>query len=247
MTKPTIDNTIARWSRVGILFGARPSRRTPDLERLLLDTALVAPHYARLFTLSVTWLSQYDSFIARHRLKRLINDELEQEARPILGLILDLAIKHGATPTLNTAGKECGSFDEPRPLFEVHARSAARKHLAKTNSCPEAIRRGLWAPDVDLKLDALRPATWIIQNNPELVDRAVRKGDLRCTILETLRHDTQGEELDSELALVRLCAANRPAVSAALDDLECEGFRIRRTDPKDRRRYHIELHAHNEP
>lgn len=241
MTKPTVDNTIARWARVGVLFGARPSRRSPDLERLLLDTARLAPKNARLFTLAVSWLSEYDSFIARHRLKRLIVDELEANTRPVLGLLLDLAIKHGASRELNIAAKACGKTKTPAPLFDVHSRSETRRNLAKQSACIEAKRRGLWAPDVAIKLDALRPASWIVKRNPQYRERAIRKGDLRCTILETLRRDVPDHELESELALVRLCAAQRPAVSASLDDLDREGLRLRWVDPNDRRRNRIRL------
>lgn len=241
MNPPTLDNTIARWARVGVLFGGRPGRRSPDLERLLLDTARLAGDDARLFTLAITWLSQCDGFVARHRLKRLVRDELEPQSQPSLGLLLDLAIEHGASPTLNLVAKQCGSFADPRPLFAVHASSKTRRELARQTACPQAVQRGLWVPDVELKLDALRPAAWIVDHNPAYADRIVRKGDLRASILETLRHDVPGGKLESEQALVELCAANRPAVSAALDDLEREGIRIRRPDPSDRRRNRIQL------
>lgn len=89
----------------------------------------------------------------------------------------------------------------------------------------------------------LRPPAWIIRHNPGFRDRAIRKGDLRCTILETLRRDVPGGELGSEKALVALCAANRPAVSRALDDLELEGIQLRHPDPDDRRRTRIRLPA----
>jgi len=243
VTLPDADSLFARWARAGVLFGTRPSHRSPDPERLLLDTARLAPSHARLFALSVTWLSQYSSFVARHRLKRLVIDELEPDARPTLGLLLDLAIKHGAARGLTLVAQACGRHVEPRPLFVVHRGSAARRRLAEQAACSEAKRRGLWAPDVEPKPDALRPASWIIAHNPAYRDRAVRKGDLRCSVLEVLRLDAPHGRLDSELALVQLCAANRPAVSAALDDLEREGVRLRHRDPDDRRRHRIEYAA----
>jgi len=243
MNTPGADKLFARWARVGVLFGARPSRGSPDLERLLLDTARHAPSNARLFAWAVTWLSQYSRFVARHRLKRLALADLEADARPALGLILDLAVKHGAARGLNLAADVCGAHPEPRPLFHVHAGSAARRRLAERSACPEAKRRGLWAPDIEPRLDALRPVGWILAHNPAYRDRAVRKGDLRCTVLETLRRDTPDGQLASELALVELCAANRPAVSAALDDLEHEGYRLRQPDPRDRRRHRVVMAA----
>lgn len=241
MVSPVLDNTISKWARAGVLFGCAPSRRSPDLERLLLDTARHAPRSARLFVHAVSWLSQYDGFVARHRLKRLILDELETDACPVLGLLLDLAIKHGASRELNIAARCCGKAAPARPLFDVHATTTARRQLARRLACPEAKRRGLAAPDVTIKLDALRPPSWILKRNPSFHQRVVRKGDLRSTILETLRYDAHEQALDSESALVQLCAANRPAVSAALDDLEREGLNLRHRDPNDRRRHRIQL------
>lgn len=181
--------------------------------------------------------------LPHHRLKRLIIDTLEPSAKPVLGLLLDLAIKHGAARELNIAADQCGRAEDVRPLFDIHTRSKARRRLAEQTSCPEATRRGLWAPDVEVKADALRPARWIIRQNPKFHDRVVRKGDLRVTILETIRRDAPRQELDSEQALVTLCAANRPAVSASLDDLEIEGVSLRHPDPHDRRRTRIRLPA----
>lgn len=241
MKNDTLDNTIRQWSRAGILFGSQPSQQPPDLERLLLDTARHAARSARLFALVVTWLSQYDRFVARHRLKSLIKRELQVEYRPVLGFLLDLAIKHGATPTLNTAAKVCGAFDRLHPLFNIHQGSLAREQMAQANACLEAKRRGLLAPDVEIRLDTLRPASWIIQQNPQWMDRAIRKGDLRCSIIEVLRHDVPGARLSREAELLPLCAANRPAISTALSDLELEGAIVREIDSEDRRRHAIAL------
>lgn len=241
MKPETLDHLIARWSRAGILFGQRPARTSPDPERLLLATARLIPQSPRLYQHVIAWLSQYDCFIARHRLKRLILDELEPAHRPALGLILDLAIEHGASRELNKAANECGQLTEPQPLFAIHQTSPLRRDLARRTASPTAIQRGLWAPEIELTLDALRPVNWIIQHNPSYRERAIRKGDLRCTILETLARDTPDQALPSELDLVRLCAANRPAVSAALNDLAREGITLRHADPEDGRRHRIEL------
>ncbi len=243
MSKQTPHSTLARWSRAGILFGTRASRTSPDLERLLLDTARYAPGNARLFNHAVAWLTTYSNFIARHRLKRLVLDELEPHARPTLGLLLDLAVTHGASRELNLAADLCGRHDTPRILFDVHRGSATRRRLVEKSTSPAAIARGLWALKPEPPTDALRPAAWIIQRNPGYRDRAIRKGDLRSTILETLRLDAPDGMLDSERVLAQRCAANRPAVSRSLNDLEIEGICLRHPDPNDRRCTRIQIHA----
>lgn len=231
MTHPDLDNTIARWSRVGVLFGSRPARTTADLERLLLDTARLAPGNARLFYLAVTWLSRYGNFIARHRLKRLIETELEAKHQPVIGALLALAVKHGASRELLVVADVCSPADAPRPLFDVQSRSPALARIAQGHACDEGLRWNVWLPDEAPKLDALRPARWIIDRNPDFLDRIVRKGDLRCSILLVLRHDTPGRSTDSEVALAEKCSANRIAVRNALDDLEREGYTLRHPEP----------------
>lgn len=231
MTHADLDKTIARWARVGVLFGSRPARTTPDLERLLLDTARRAPGNARLFYLAVTWLSRYGNFIARHRLKRLIETDLESVHQPVLGALLALAVKHGASRELLVAADVCSPADAPRPLFDVQRRSPALAKIAQRHACSEGLRWNLWLPDEAPKLDALRLARWIINRNPDYLDRIVRKGDLRCSILLVLRHDTPDSSVDSEVALAEQCSANRIAVRNALDDLDREGYALRQPEP----------------
>jgi len=137
MNHADLDNTIARWSRVGVLFGSRPARTTPDLERLLLDTARLAPGNARLFYLAITCLSRYGNFVARHRLKRLIETGLEVDHQPVLGALLTLAVNHGASRELLVAADVCSPADAPAPCSTCSAagrpwrRSPIAMHVPK--------------------------------------------------------------------------------------------------------------------
>lgn len=235
MKADKLDNLFSDWARVGVLFGTRPSGTTPDLERLLLATVCHAHAEPRLFSLAVTWLSEFDNYVARHRLKCLA-DELDADAKPVLGLLLDLAVKHGASREFLVIAKKCGKRQVAGPLFDVHLGSKARRRIAENNACPEALERNLWAPDVEPKLDALRPSAWVLRKNPDYNDRIVRKGDLRATVLEVLRRDLPGHVAQSEVDLAEACSANRPAIRASLDDLEREGFVLRHPHPTDGRR-----------
>lgn len=214
-----------------MLFGGSPATTSPDLERLLLDTARLAPVNARLFYLAVTWLSQYANFVARHRLKRLVETQLVHEDQPVVGALLALAVSHGATKELLIAAEVCRKAVSGRPLFEVHARATALTRIARSQACPAGLRWNLWVPDERPKREALRPARWLLQHNPGYLDRIVRKGDLRCTILLALQHDAPEGVVASEVALAALCSANRIAVRHALDDLEREGHALRQPSP----------------
>jgi len=112
MVRPDLDKTISRWARVGVLLGGRPARTSPDLERLMLDTARLAPVSPRIFYLAVTWLSRYVS----------------------------LAIKHGASRELHIATEVCERLTAPRPLFDVQRGNRILARIASDHACPEATR-----------------------------------------------------------------------------------------------------------
>ena len=79
----------------------------------------------------------------------------------------------------------------------------------------------MWCPEIELKRDAVRPLEWILARNPGYRSRLVRKGDLRCSILETLKH-TPGRAVGSVSELARLCGATRVATARAVEALIAE-------------------------
>lgn len=231
MTKLDPTSAVADWVRLGILFGSRRAPTSPDLERLLLETAQLAPDQPRLFYWVVTWLTRYSGFVARHRLKRLVRDELEPAAQPALAAMLVLAVKHQASRELLIAAQACQPADIAGPLFNIHRRRPALNSLIHEHACPDTLPWKVWVPDQAPNTDALRPAQWILDHNPDYLWRIIRKGDLRATILLTLSHDTPDGQVDSEVALAELCDANRIAIRKALDDLEQEGHLLRHQTP----------------
>ena len=222
MTATGHQSVESRWARVGVLLNCAPAAGEPDLERLLLDTAREVGGNARLLPLAVTWLVEYGNFVARHRLGRLIRAELELEHRGTLGLILDAAIEIGGAGELRTALAACEPAVPARPLSREFDATPALRALAERTASPASRRWGVWAPPVELKGDALRPVSWLLARNPGYRERIIRKGDLRCSILEALRHDAAGRT-HSESELARLAGATRAAVRRALRALVLEG------------------------
>lgn len=223
--RPTLES---EWSRLGVLLGVAPSRHgetlddAVDVERLLLRTARAVPGHARLFGLAITWLVEYSGFVAKHRLRRLVIEELEPVHQPALGLLLEEAIRLGAQPDLRLAAEVCRPAHSPGPLFDAARDHLTLRTLAEQSATAESKRWGVWTPAPELKKDAIRPVSWLLEHNPGLKDRIVRRGDLRCSILETLRHDTAGVA-SSESELARLNAATRVAVRKSLHALVLEG------------------------
>ncbi len=210
-----------RWARVGVLFNVAPAPKSPDLERLIVETARAIPGNARLFPLVVGWLSAHGGFVAKHRLRRLAAGALPDE-RAVLGLLIESAIDHGAPRDLAMVTEVCSPAREPGPLFEVQRSEAALRGTAERHASARSRRWGRWAPDVEPKADAIRPSSWILEHNPGYRSRIVRKGDLRCSILEVLRRDVPGET-PSAAELARLSSASRAAVRQALAALVEEG------------------------
>jgi len=231
------------WAQLGVLFGCKPSRETPDLERLLLATARRCPDNARLLPIAVTWIVEYGGFVARHRLKRLVQDELTPDDQAALGLIIEEAVANGATRDLLIVAEVCSPRENPAPLSTVQRDNAALARIAEKHASEASRRWGVWTPPVTLKRDAIRPVSWLLARNPGYRDRIVRKGDLRVSILETLRRDVPGGTAPSESALTRLSGATRTAVRKALTALELEGEVIVGAEPGNDRDHRVALRA----
>ena len=224
-TRPTeIASAVARWVRLGVMLNVAPAKTTPDMELLLLDTARAASGHARLFILAASWLALYGEYVARHRLARLIRDELEPQYRPTMGMLLDWTQSHGGGHScrFNQAVAACGRPTNARPLLDIDSASPELARLAEGEASPLSRKWGRWFAPFDLKDDAIRPVRWIAAKNPALAVRALTGGDLVASILAEGIHNPAS--LRSELDLARQCGASRPAVREALSKLELGGY-----------------------
>ncbi len=218
-----LDNLIAEWSAIGAAFAITPDTggRTPDIERMLLETARLAPRMARLFIMAATWLHEYGDLIAKHRLRRLIADELEPAHRPTLGLLLDIAQGGTHPPEFASVIRTLPKMNPPRPLFEAERATAALAARAERRASATSRQWGLWCEDFEFKTDALRPAGWIMAHHPGLITRADFRGDLRASVLAALTHDPGAGH--SEVSLAASAGGSRAQVRSALRNLELTG------------------------
>ena len=213
-----LNNLIEQWTALGASFGSRPWLGMIDIERLLLDTARHSPFQSRLFIMAATWLHAYGDLVAKHRLKRLICEELEDEHRPTIGLLLDIA-QQGTHPLeFQSIIRHLEPNDCPHPLYNISRKNDRLALRAEKRASRISKRWGLWCEPFDLKHDALRPASWMIRSHPELRTRADFRGDLRASILAALRCDPGAGH--SELRLARLAGGSRAQVRNALNNLQ---------------------------
>lgn len=226
----------AQWARLGLLFNVQPSQQTPDLERLLIDTAGQIPDNPRLFIMSATWLGQYSLLVAKHRLTQMASKLDDTNASAALGLLLDTVDAMCHTGTLDIVKSVCRPATVPMPLFAVDRVSTGMVEFVRARASRISKRWNLWAEAIELKPDALRPLDWIMDNNPSLQVRAVFSGSLRSSTLACLQHDAQSGASEAQLA--RLCGVTRKAMHEALDHLELCNL-IRRS--RNGRNYHVSL------
>lgn len=221
MKTESLNKLIAQWASIGAGFNAMPANGPIDLERLLLDTARHASGMSRLFIMAATWLHTYGDLIAKHRLKRIIRDELEAEYRPVLGLLLDIA-QQGTHPlefqTITKALEPAESF---APLFDIDRTHPKLAERASRHASAISKEWNLWCAPFEFKNDALRPASWLMARHPEFITRADFRGDLRASILAALRHDPGAGH--SEQRLAALAGGSRAQAIASLRNLELTG------------------------
>lgn len=206
---------LAGWSRLGVMFNIVPSRNTPDLERLLIETARHIPSNPRLFVMTATWMEKYSRLIARHRLSRMVGELSDFNVTAVLGLLIDTIGRSGRE--LNVVKSLCHRADKPMPLFTVD-RGSGMADFVRRHSSRLSRKWNLWAEEMELKSDAIRPGEWIMQTNPSMRTRAIFGGNLRASAIAGLQYDAPNGA--SEAALARLCNVTRKAMHEAIDHLQ---------------------------
>lgn len=217
---------LQQWTSLGAGFNTTPAPGAIDLERLLLRTAEAAPESARLFTMAASWLHTYAETVARHRLIRLIEDELAPRHHAALGLLLDIAQQGHFPQRFKSTTDRIAPADEPHPLFATERKNLALRKRAERRASDLSHNWNLWCEPIELKTDAIRPPSWLFVQHPHLRTQADFRGDLRASILASLRHDPGSGS--SELALARATGGSRSQIRNALDSLELTQ-RVRRT------------------
>jgi hypothetical protein len=224
ITRPTEHLLAAQWTRIGASFNVSPAPETPDIERLLLDTARLAQQNPRLFIMASTWLASYPDYVAKRRLAVLIREQLEPSFLPVLGFLLESAHANDrhAHVRFQDAMEICHPAQPPGPLLAASRRNPALAALAFRSASPLSRKWGCWFDEFEPKTDALRPVEWIAQHNPRLAIRALTGGDLVATIAADA--DAGRSHFLSESELARRYGASRASIRAALRKLTLAGL-----------------------
>jgi len=220
----TAETLAQRWTALGAMFNVSLARGTPDLERLLLDTVRLAHASIPPFVMAVTWLAAYGELVARHRLARLVGQELEAAYQPAMALLLDTVIDHEPRHVHRFHGAiaVCRPARRAGPLLDIDRKNKSLARLAEQSATVISRKWGLWLDAIELKFDALRPPEWIAQRHPALALRALVGGDLVASVLAEAQADSAA--FKSEVELARRCGASRPAIREAIAKLRLAGY-----------------------
>jgi hypothetical protein len=168
------------------LSKVRPSRQTPDLERLLIDTATYIPDNPPLFVMSVAWLCRYGSLVAKDRLAEMASKLEDANALAVLGLLLDTVGTTCRTGDFDIVTSVCRPAPVPLPLFSMDLAQQGSTQLARLHASKVSRRWNLWVRAIRPKVDAVRSFGWIVKKNPSLLEFA---GDLRSSALACLQQE----------------------------------------------------------
>jgi hypothetical protein len=216
----------AQWKYWGAGFNVPPCAGPVNLEQLLVDTAKGLPGNPRLLVMAVTWLVEHHGIVQLENLAELA-DKLRGRDSARLGLLLDTAQEFMNYGVFGEVVAACQPWDPPEPLFDVDRSSPGMARLAGKSAGSISRKWGLWAQPIDeLKRDAMRPASWIAQNNPTFLLRSLLKGDVRSKVITALAE--QGLRDASETDLTRRAGCTRRAMHLALANLEAAGLIVRR-------------------
>lgn len=238
-----VDQLLRDWGALGVDVAIAPSGHTPDLESVILRTAALMPDASRLFPIGFSWLSSYQTLVARHRLARMADEIAGREHLAALGLLLD-AVRHDTgSRHLSLALGRCKPLPSRVALLRSE-RGADYRPIVEQEACSLSRKWGLLAPMPVLKTDAIRPIDWVLKANPSLRVRALLGGNLAASILTAIAAEPDSGA--SESALARACGATRKAIRDSLDYLEFCGLVDRSRDRsgtiiQPRRRYEFTM------
>ncbi|MBI3890447.1 MAG: hypothetical protein HY303_02840 [Candidatus Wallbacteria bacterium] len=169
----------SEWCRLGVGFAVEAAQGPVDPEELILRSASEGPRDARLFWGAASWLKRYGDLVDGRRLRRKLGKDAGSAV--LAALVL-------ASESIELKGllERCQPLRKPRPLFEVMESTSVLREKVEKGALPEFRRWGLLVDEVSLNLDMLRPASWVLRQNRNLLVRALLGANLRADLLDTL-------------------------------------------------------------
>ena len=215
----------AQWKHWGAGFNVPPCPGPVNLEQLLIDTVKGLADNPRLFVMAVTWLVEHHEIVEMGQLAKFA-DKLRSRDSARLGLLMETAQEFIGDDVFGQVVAICQPWEPPEPLFDVDRSTPGMTRLADRTASPTSRKWGLWMQPIDeLKHDAMRPASWIAQNNPMFLLRSLLRGDVRSKVITALAEQGLSDVSETDLTLRAGCT--RRAMHLALENLEAAGLIVR--------------------
>lgn len=204
----------AEWTRLGVGFAGEPAASVIDLEELVLRSADESPRDPRLFWGAASWLARYGDLVDGRRLSWKLG---RAKGRPELAALIVASRCHGLRGLLT----RCARLPRPRPLFDIVASTPFLENRVRAGALPQFRDWGLLLDEVCLCPDAIRPLSWILRHNRNLLLRAVIGADLKAELLAALLNSSEPQTASE---LCRRQGRQYASVHAALHGLSVPGL-----------------------
>jgi hypothetical protein len=169
----------SQWVRLGVNFTDPPLPAGVDLEEALILSLAKIQEDPRLFWGIASWLHEYGSLVDGRRLSLIWS---QRSTSPLLAAL----IVASRSPFLRSLLRCCRPFASPQPLFSEMASNPVLHNKVQKGALPQFLRWGILLDDWSLRLDAIRPRSWVFRHNPYLRLRALMGADLRSEVFWTI-------------------------------------------------------------
>lgn len=210
----------AEWCRLGVGFAVAAANGPVDLEVLILRSALEGPRDARLFWGAASWLNRYGTLVDGRRLRSELG---RGPGSPVLAALIVASESSGLRGLL----AKCQPFRKRRSLFDVMESTPVLRQKVENGALPAFLKWGLLLDEVSLNLDMVRPASWVLRGNRNLLVRAILGANLRADLLDTL---LSASEPITASDLHRFHGRQYASVHAALSALALTNWVVRNQD-----------------
>jgi predicted transcriptional regulator len=207
------DNRIAvlyqKWAKFGWMVTEPVFQGDVDLEELIAETTFGARHDGRLMKWLLTWFRDFGDLVNKKRLLRFI----KQADTAVLGVVIDVAIQHGADKNFKTILAKCKPL-KPAEVFqkgmdEITIYTEGQKEYGKK----EYRKWGFYCTMLEFYDDAKRTREWVLKNNRLLAIRAIFGVSIRSEIINAL-------EQNDGIAIQRLSKQTGYAYSGVYREVE---------------------------
>lgn len=210
------------WARVGVLFNVQPADARIDLEKLVVRTAAVARDDERLCIMAASWLAAHHHLLDARRFARQLL-AVDANTSAVAGVLLSMAVAGvPGTTALHAAVSHCRPLRKRQPLYRTMEKYPRLLRLVQRETLPLFRTWGFWHNDATLKLNAVRPISWIVKHCPELRVRAVLGPGLDAELVECLVNSP-----GTVTELSRRTGASYAATHAATSRLAARGLLVR--------------------